>query len=611
MTTNSVPSDSPDDLLINARNIDRFVNDPALSFADRLGIARKTIAGHSADAAAVLAAAVLGFQGSAAAAVLSLAAFNARGAWATGAVYALKDVTVQGGIAYVCVTAHTAGTFATDLAAGKWVVHQGATREELAVTPRQFGAACNGITDDTTAILAAIATGRSVDFGGVENTYLISSSLTPSTGQHLFGRGATIKTAANIALITLASRCVVSGLRLVGNNTGAAQRGIFIDGGTTWDAVSRTTVRDCQISNMGADGYYVTRVVDAHQGNHLIGGDIDGCATGVHIAERGEYTTVTGVNISGCTVGYDVAGGNANITGGCVSNCGTNIKISRGSNDAHGSVNGVLCNHATQYAVYVDNPAADEFQFNGCKFYFGDLFFYRSTGMQFHDCVFSSNGHIYFQGSIDTLFDTCRFRTAPTFHNSYNSEPSKTWWLNTVPSNALTTGLSSISENGAYVLVQRPTTNALLTASTGQQVVPFDSLTLNAVPNDLAYTYELFFDTSTNTFNLQNYKQPGAGFYCDADIELSIGAASGSIDYDKINVYLWDSIQNRIMANFTPSPREFGANPGLSWKIYSLNARVQKRNGLKIIVENNSGVALTLWHEQGNNIPFRAAFSGF
>ncbi len=49
------------------------------------------------------------------------AGWQPRGAWITGTAYAVKDFISQGGSNYVAVTAHTSGTFATDLAAGKWM----------------------------------------------------------------------------------------------------------------------------------------------------------------------------------------------------------------------------------------------------------------------------------------------------------------------------------------------------------------------------------------------------------------------------------------------------------------------------------------------------------
>ena len=46
--------------------------------------------------------------------------FNYRDAWVTATVYAAYDVVTENGSSYVCLVNHTAGTFATDLAANKW-----------------------------------------------------------------------------------------------------------------------------------------------------------------------------------------------------------------------------------------------------------------------------------------------------------------------------------------------------------------------------------------------------------------------------------------------------------------------------------------------------------
>lgn len=45
-----------------------------------------------------------------------------RGGWVTATAYALHDLVWSGGLGYRCISAHTSGTFATDLAAGKWVL---------------------------------------------------------------------------------------------------------------------------------------------------------------------------------------------------------------------------------------------------------------------------------------------------------------------------------------------------------------------------------------------------------------------------------------------------------------------------------------------------------
>lgn len=47
---------------------------------------------------------------------------NWTGAWITATVYAAMDLVFQNGNAYICLISHTAGTFATDLAALKWEI---------------------------------------------------------------------------------------------------------------------------------------------------------------------------------------------------------------------------------------------------------------------------------------------------------------------------------------------------------------------------------------------------------------------------------------------------------------------------------------------------------
>lgn len=71
--------------------------------------------------------------------MMALALYNGllytnRGAWVTLTVYAVNDLVAQGGVIYCSQVAHTAGTFATDLAAGKWTIHQGVTSFDLVDT---------------------------------------------------------------------------------------------------------------------------------------------------------------------------------------------------------------------------------------------------------------------------------------------------------------------------------------------------------------------------------------------------------------------------------------------------------------------------------------------
>lgn len=67
--------------------------------------------------------------------------WEVKGPWATATVYAAKDVVSNAGSTYVCATPHTSGTFAVDLAAGKWVTIFGAVTATIAdgsVTPAKL-----------------------------------------------------------------------------------------------------------------------------------------------------------------------------------------------------------------------------------------------------------------------------------------------------------------------------------------------------------------------------------------------------------------------------------------------------------------------------------------
>lgn len=53
-------------------------------------------------------------------ALLSSSAFTVRGGWVTATAYEQGDIVLQNDIVYVCITDHTSGVFADDLAADKW-----------------------------------------------------------------------------------------------------------------------------------------------------------------------------------------------------------------------------------------------------------------------------------------------------------------------------------------------------------------------------------------------------------------------------------------------------------------------------------------------------------
>lgn len=187
-TAAAVPSTSPVDLLFNAEKLDQAVNTSVLSYADRFGVERMTLAG----------------------AVSSIAAVNPRGAWTTATLYNRRDLVSNAGTWYIALDTHTSGaSFAGDQSA-HWRVHQGVLATDLSssasavlgagmvghganvnygvgtlgrrvnefIRVEDYGAVGDGVTNDQAAIAAAItaAAGRRVYFRAGK-TYLVGSAL--------------------------------------------------------------------------------------------------------------------------------------------------------------------------------------------------------------------------------------------------------------------------------------------------------------------------------------------------------------------------------------------------------------------------------------------------
>lgn len=73
--------------------------------------------------------------------------------WATSTTYAVNDNVITGGKFYRCVEAHTSGTFATDLSAGKWVFQFDFGAEALAAA-----ASASDASDSADAAAASAST---------------------------------------------------------------------------------------------------------------------------------------------------------------------------------------------------------------------------------------------------------------------------------------------------------------------------------------------------------------------------------------------------------------------------------------------------------------------
>jgi nitrous oxidase accessory protein NosD len=136
----------------------------------------------------------------------------------------------------------------------------------------RYGAAGDGVTDDTAAINACLADNRAVDLGGPENTYLITGTVLVgrSDGQVVTGRGACLKAGAPVDMMRLTGAAhSVSGLVFDGNGQ-AGGRGLAVQPGAHHTRIMGCTFLRCLGVDI-ADASYCT----------VLGNELLDCGSGV------------------------------------------------------------------------------------------------------------------------------------------------------------------------------------------------------------------------------------------------------------------------------------------------------------------------------------------
>lgn len=322
------------------------------------------------------------------------------------------------------------------------------------VTPEDYGAAGDGSTNDATAIQNAVNSGKAVFFG--QKNYRVNSGITVPTGTMIYGSGhaSIISTTSNITILTLSARAHIENITLLGNVTGAAQRGIDIIGPSDWSADKASNkLVNVSLFNLNQYGLYVQFVTGVSSTTHT--GSVyalnlfaSGCGTGVMLDTRAEYNTFANYVAYACTTGLNVVGGNNSFTGGGLVDGTTGLILGSGSNDSKNTFVGMKVNHNT---TNITASSTSNFNvFSGCHVHVGNISLVSSGNVSFDGCNITATT-VTITNTVTTFSDTQFNSTTPTFTvTGTNPVFTNCNFVGTLPSTAtlFSTGSAAIAGAG-------------------------------------------------------------------------------------------------------------------------------------------------------------------
>lgn len=276
---------------------------------------------------------------------------------------------------------------------------------------KDFGAVCDGVTDDSAAWARAVATGkRAIDARGMSTAILTQLNLASNqtlllAGANIITAGTALKTmnAVSINNFNLVGPFKITGDLVTNPGTAVTSCGIYVEDCARYRIDSPTVVN---IKGYGIRAEPGSSISTRSDHGVITNPRIDSCVWGWHdtVGSGGEYCTIVNMHVTQCAeAGIETAAGSINWLGGhCVDNLKDGVRMVGGSNNGHGSFTGMNINHNVQYNVYCDSVTNGE-TFTGCHIYAngttgaGAIYLKNSKGVVFEgghlDCwVYNDSG---------------------------------------------------------------------------------------------------------------------------------------------------------------------------------------------------------------------------
>lgn len=299
------------------------------------------------------------------------------------------------------------------------------------VTPEQFGAIGDGITNDAIAIQNAVNSGKSVLFGA--KTYLTNSTIAIGLQTELrgYGNSSIIKTTSNLPVFDLQSSGVkINDLQILGSGrvsvvdyttTFPLQDGIKISGFYFDINISKV-----YFNNLGNAGIYgldntVTSSSDIKNGVNVNNCKFRNNLIGVFWDTEFEFNVITNSYFRANEWGIRLKGGNNAIHGGQVIRNRKGITLEAGLNDAHSVASGVHINQNLDFGIHADGIINGHI-FANCVIMFNPIYVNNSIGITFDGGEYKlQTTGFAISNSTNTTVQNINFLATPSLTESGNT----------------------------------------------------------------------------------------------------------------------------------------------------------------------------------------------